>query len=121
MLDPGISIGIVALLIFFLSCQKQERTPKGILTTDQMVSVLSEIYVSEQKISTLGVTRDSVRQIFDVMEDKIFEKVHIPDSVFRRSLSYYMDHPKTLEMIYAALVDSLNLREQRLISRENKK
>jgi hypothetical protein len=36
------------------------------------------------------------------------------DSVFRKSLDYYMARPRTLEHIYTALIDSLNLREQRI-------
>jgi len=34
--------------------------------------------------------------------------------VFRKSMDYYMDHPMEMELIYTSLVDSLNLREQRV-------
>jgi hypothetical protein len=83
-----------------------------------MVEVMTELYISEQKFSTLGITRDSMRQVFGMMEGRIFENLNTTDSVFRQSLDYYMNRPATLEMIYTALVDSLNLREQRLSSDE---
>jgi hypothetical protein len=100
------------------SCNKKERPPEDILTTDQMVAVMAELYVAEQKISTLGISRDSLRRLFVVMEGKIFDKMNTRDSVFRKSLDYYMDRPKALEHIYTALIDSLNLREQRVSTGE---
>ena len=105
---------MVVLIIFALSCSSKQQLPPGILTHDQMVAVMSELYITEQKVSSLGIKRDSLEQIADVMKDKVFAKVGVPDSVFRMSLNYYMDHPQELELIYTSLVDSLNLREQRI-------
>jgi len=50
------------------------------------------------------------------MKGRVFEKVGITDSVFRKSLNFYIDHPDVLEGIYTSLIDSLNLREQRVLS-----
>jgi hypothetical protein len=105
---------MVAMVVFGLSCSKNHPAPEGILTHDQMVAVMSELYVSEQKISTLGIKRDSLAQIFAFMKDRIFAKTGVTDSVFKKSLNYYMDRPLELELIYTSLVDSLNLREQRI-------
>ena len=60
------------MIIFGLSCCKKKQVPEGILTQDKMVAVMSELYVTEQKISTLGVKRDSLSQMFDVMKEKVF-------------------------------------------------
>jgi len=107
---------VIALVVLALSCSKKERVPEGVLSRDEMVNVLSELYIVEQKISTLGVKRDSLVQIFDSMKGRVFEKVGITDSVFRKSLNFYIDHPDVLEGIYTSLIDSLNLREQRVLS-----
>lgn len=115
------TICAVLLLSLLFSCGKNDRIPAGILDKGQMVSVLSELYISEQKISTLGVKRDSLKEIFSVMKDSIFEKTGVSDSVFRKSMNYYMEDPLVLEGIYAVLIDSLNLREQRVLSGEEKK
>lgn len=117
----ALGLCIAGYFLVFLSCGKKETVPEDILSQDQMVSVLSELYVLENKISSLGVTRDSLTQIFGAMKGKVFEKSGVSDSTFSKSLNYYVDHPKTLEEIYTVLIDSLNLREQRLISSDIKK
>jgi hypothetical protein len=81
-----------------------------------MVSVLLELYIIEQKIYTC--IKDSLSQIFAAMKGRVFKETGIEESVFEKSLNYYVDHPKSLEEIYTVLIDSLNLREQRLISSE---
>lgn len=85
-----------------------------------MVKVMSELYLAEQKVSSLGVPRDSLKQVFDVMKDKILKKNGTTDPAFKRSLKHYMDQPKAFEELYTALIDSLNLHEQQMISNEIK-
>lgn len=98
--------------LFVAGCAKKQA-PEGILSKAEMVKVLCEIYITEDKVQRLGVRVDSSAQVFSVMKDKISHRTGIPDSVFHRSLQYYVERPKDMEVIYTALVDSLNLREQR--------
>jgi hypothetical protein len=91
-----------------------ETTPPGVLTEKQMVNVLTEIYLAEEKAGHMGISHDSVKIIFPEFEARLFEKEGISDSVFRKSMEYYKANPKKLENIYAALVDSLSLQAQRL-------
>ena len=79
-----------------------------------MVKVLTEIYLAEEKVIHIDVTRDSIVKIFPQFEARIFEKEGLSDSVFKKSMEYYKSNPKKLEHIYAALVDSLSLQAQRL-------
>lgn len=79
-----------------------------------MVQVLQEMYLAEEKINRLGIGRDSAKQVFAVMEKMVFEDAGVGDSVFQRSFDYYMEHPKEMELIYTALVDTLQLKEQRV-------
>ena len=85
-----------------------------------MVKILTEIYLTEQKINRLGVSRDSGEHEFERFKKGVFERVGVSDSVFKRSFDYYMDRPKEMEMIYTALVDSLSLMEQRFDSPKKK-
>jgi hypothetical protein len=109
---------MIRLFIFFccatllFSCEKEEL-PGEILTPEQMVASLTELYVMEAKVSNIPVNRDSILQIADYLETRTFDKLGIPDSVFKKSYSYYLDRPKEMENIYTVLIDSLNLREQR--------
>jgi hypothetical protein len=98
-----------------ISCAKpEEKKPDYILSQGQMVQALAEVYIAEQKVTRLSLTADSASLVFGSLEKKIFENLNVPDSVFRASVDYYMDHPKEMEMIYAVLIDSLQLREQRV-------
>ena len=109
--------GFFVLIALLFACSGKEKVPAGVLGQEDMVKVLTDIYLAEQKINKLGLRNDSAQQVFRQMKGKLFERTGIPDSVFKQSLDYYMDRPKELEMIYTALVDSLNLKEQRIPNR----
>jgi len=38
----------------------------------------------------------------------------IPDSILKKTYSYYLAHPKELEQVYDAVIDTLVLRDQRI-------
>jgi hypothetical protein len=99
------------LFLYALACQQEQR-PKGILSEKEMVSVLAEIYLVEEKVGRMGIARDSIDKIFYQFKNRIFSNVGVSDSVFIRSMNYYMEHPDKLEQIYTALVDTLSFRAQ---------
>ena len=106
--------GAICALILCCSCTDSDRNNKDILTRQEMVKTMTEIYLAEQKINRLGLPRDSAEREFDHFKQVIFEKIDVSDSVFKRSFDYYMDRPKEMEIIFTALVDSLSLMEQRI-------
>jgi hypothetical protein len=97
-------------MFLVLACAR-EKVPAGVLSEPEMVAVLTDIYLTEEK-ARHAIASDSVKQVFPKFEAKIFEKAGTQDSVFRKSLEYYLAHPKQLENIYTALIDSLNLKAQ---------
>lgn len=104
----------IVFLGLIFSCQQAEQKPKDVLTPEQMIGILAEVYITEQKIVNLALSPDSALLVFDQMQGKVFEVTGIPDTVFKKSIDYYMERPKELEQIYTGLVDSLQLREQRV-------
>ena len=106
---PLIAIGIMVSFLV-LACNSEK--PKGILSEQQMVKVLTEIYLMEEKSARSITPYDSLKKKFPKFSVKIFEKLHVSDSVFNESMEYYMAHPKKLEHIYAAVVDTLSLKAQ---------
>jgi hypothetical protein len=108
-----LTLTFVALLTLLQACGSKNETPAGILSQEQMVSVLRNIYISEEKVNRLTLPRDSALVLFGRMEDKVFETTGVTDSAFEKSLNYYFEHPEDLQKIYAAVVDSLQLQEQR--------
>ena len=104
---------ILMIGLVFFSCHNSTRKPEGILSHEDMVKMLSEVYLTEERISRLSLSPDSARRVFELIEHRLYEKTGIPDSVFKRSVDYYMDRPIEMEKIYSVLVDSLHLKEQR--------
>lgn len=109
----GTKCGIFLSLALVFSCGKADKKPDDILSQEEMVKVLAEIYIAEEKVNSLALSRDSAAQVFDLVQDKVFSTMGVPDSVFKRSIDYYTDRPRELEKIYGVLIDSLQLREQR--------
>jgi hypothetical protein len=108
-----IKFGALALwAVLFFSC-KQEK-PSDILSHQEMARAILNVYTTEQKVVTLRLRSDSSKIVFEKLKNKLFERDSLQDSLFRKSLDYYIDRPKELELIYTAVVDSLNLMEQRL-------
>ncbi|MCK6617651.1 MAG: DUF4296 domain-containing protein [Cyclobacteriaceae bacterium] len=84
------------------------------LNEQEMVKVLMEIYLDEEKISRASIPYDSVTRISPVIRQRILSRLNVSDSVFKTSMEYYMARPQVLERMYGALIDSLSFREYRM-------
>lgn len=111
-LEPLKLIFVLFVLLVF-GCGSQEK-PKGLLNHDEMVSLMVDIYLVEARISTTGIPRDSASKLFEPYESTLIAKRGITDSVLQANYAYYLQKPDELEKILDAVIDTLNLREQRL-------
>ena len=102
---------LVALAIMGACAQKPKD--KDILSRQEMVKIMEELYIAEEKVNHLALSRDSAKKVFTRLESKVFQNAAVNDTLFKKSFDYYMERPDELELIYTALVDSLQLREQR--------
>lgn len=98
--------------VFVVACS--EEKPKDILSQEEMTSVILDIYIGEGKVTTLSVPRDSALTLFEVYEEKIFQKYDLDKERYKKSLSWYFDHPEELEVIYDNVLDSLSVTEQEI-------
>lgn len=101
------------VLLATAGCGTRDNRPSDVLDKPTMVKTLIDVYVMEEKVRRLSLSPDSTQKVFERLKTKVFEADTIQDSVFRKSLDYYMGQPKEMQQIYTALVDSLNLREQK--------
>ena len=101
-------IGIVALI----SCKKEPEKPGDILTKEQMTQVIIDIHILEAQIKDVKVNFDSSKVIYNLLEKRMFERYGFSDSTYKKSFLYYLDHPRDMEEIYTAVVDSLSLQEK---------
>ena len=96
-----------------MGCQSSPEKPADILGKEAMVQALADVYISEEKVSRLGLSADSGLVVGAILRSKALQQSGISDSAFVKSFDYYMDHPREMEEIYSILVDTLQLREQR--------
>jgi Domain of unknown function (DUF4296) len=108
-----LSIYTVLLLTLAISCQEKEKETKGILTKPELSAFLIEMYLAEARIDNLSIVKDSAIKLFLPYEEKLMKKFNLADSTLKKTYQYYIDHPKEMEMVYDAVIDTLNLREQR--------
>lgn len=102
---------LMVLLLIIFGC-KEDKRPEGILTEPQMVEVLRHMYLAEERLNRVAIPYDSMGKLLPYVKNRVYEQAGVSDSLFRVSMQYYMAHPKQLEYIYTALVDSLGLEEQ---------
>ncbi len=98
------------------SCSR-DRSSDEVISEEGMSLILLDIYISENELSNLGMNRDTTVEIFKKYEKLIFERNNIDEEKYRKSLTYYYDHPDMLEKIYDIVLDSLTLRESKIKAR----
>lgn len=101
-------------LILAVSCGRK-RPPQGVLSEDEMVSVLVDIHMAEGFVQSLSIPYDSSRKLYPVLEKEIFEKHGITDSIYIVSLKYYLRDAAKMEAFYERTIDSLAVREKRAL------
>lgn len=102
---------VLFISLAVMAC-KQQQAPDHILTEQEMVHLLMEIYVAEEKLSAAGIPFDSAKNIFPKFEARIFDKLKVSDSVYLKSMEYYKANPEKLHAVFSAVIDSLNLKAQ---------
>jgi hypothetical protein len=104
---------ILPICLLFSCKEKEVNVPENILSEQEMVGLLQEIYLTEAKISKLSLPFDSSKVLYDMVEKDLFERYGIQDSVYETSLNWYYEHPDRLLSVYETLVDSLMVFEKR--------
>lgn len=85
--------------------------PKDLLSEEDMVNVLIDIHLTEGIASAMPIPYDSSQVLYSLLEKEVFVKHQVEDSVFTRSMIYYLQDPAIMDRIYARVVDSLVVRE----------
>lgn len=107
--------------VLLWSCGGSEKVPDGVFSKDEMVDVLLEVYVAQAKISqTRSVKRDSAEVLYKYYQNYILTKRESDTVQFYNSLTYYFEHPEDFEVINQIVLDSLNLRLEKIEAQEEK-
>ncbi|GAB3221758.1 hypothetical protein GCM10027454_14410 [Algoriphagus aestuariicola] len=76
-----------------------------------MVNVLIDIQLTEGIVSTLPIAYDSSHVLYSLLEKDVFEKHAVQDSVFTKSLLFYLEDAAKMDRIYSRVIDSLSAHE----------
>lgn len=96
-------------LIVLLSCSDK---PENIISKDDMTSLLIEMHIAEAKVNSLGLNSDSTEMLVDMMTERVLNQTGYSEDEYLASYNYYMKDVRTMEQLYARVVDSLSLREE---------
>ncbi len=96
--------------IILVSCG-QDGTPSGVLSEDEMVNVLIDIQLTEGMVSALPIPYDSSQVLYSLMEKDLFIKHGVEDSIFFKSMIFYLEDAGKMDKIYSRVIDSLVVRE----------
>ena len=103
-------------LIFFAliasACGNNERPP-GVLSKQEYAAFLVDVYMAEATLSKLPIGPDSAMRLYLAHEPELLASNGVNDSIVKVTYQYYLSHPREMEEVYAAVVDTLSLREQK--------
>jgi hypothetical protein len=97
------------IFLFFLGSCGQNSAPSGILSEDEMVNILIDIQLTEGKVSALPIPYDSSQVLYSLLEKEIFSKHEVEDSVFTKSMLFYLEDASKMDRIYGRVIDSLTV------------
>jgi hypothetical protein len=103
---------LILFIVVLLGCVRKDNPPEDILSKQQMVSFLIDLHLMEAKINVTRFPKDSTKVYFPAIEEALFKKHNITDSIYFKSYQYYLNDMFEMEEIYSAVVDSLSLRER---------
>lgn len=102
---------VLLLFLFFLGSCNRNSPPPGILSEDKMVNVLIDIQLTEGIVSSLPVAYDSSQVLYSLLEQNVFTKHEVQDSVFTKSMLFYLEDAGKMNRIYSRVIDSLSAHE----------
>lgn len=103
---------LVCLLFMGPGCITKQKPSENIMSQQEMVDFLIDLHIIEGKISISRIPNDSIKLFFQDIEDSLYKKHHVTDSIYKKSYQYYLENIDLMEEIYSAVVDSLSLRER---------
>lgn len=99
---------------------EKDQLPKGLISKDTMVMVLSDLHIAQARVGVKNFTPDSSDIYYMTLKYSILDSFNIEEEAFKNSYSYYLNHVEEMDGIYARVVDSLGLKEAQAKAAEGK-
>lgn len=99
---------ILIALLFTLSCQKKDSKEQHILSKNQVIEVMLELTVLEEKIIAMKLPKDSAEHYYDYFREQVFLEKGVNRAEFDSCYSYYLINDlEGFQEIQLAMIDSL--------------
>ena len=107
--------------LLMLSCGGSEKVPEGVYQEEEMVDILLDIYLAQAKVGqNRAIKRDSAEVLYKYYENYLLDKHGTDTTTFYNSLIYYFQEPDKFDRINEIVLDSLNLRLEKIEAQEEK-
>lgn len=108
-------VTILAAILALSACDNDADRPKDRIPPQTMVLILRDVHRGEQQVSQLGLRgQDSALVVFQALEQRIYKKYGFDSAAYRLSYMHYAARPEEFKRIYQAVIDSLQVEEERL-------
>jgi len=108
-------ISLFFSVLLYLTACKSNDVPDGIIKEKEMISLLTDVHITDGAIYTLPQIPDSLYKYGRAKYVAVFKKHHTTDDQFQKSLKYYTTQPDRLQEMYnkidaniKAKIDSMN-------------
>lgn len=106
--------GVIIFLILLSACGNKQQVPAGVLEPEKMESLLWDFMRADQFLLNFVNFRDTSVIYRDRERFRLYQEIldlhHLDQQTFRKSYTYYLDHPARLGVV----MDSLRNREKPL-------
>ena len=107
--------------VILWSCGNNTELPQNVLSKEEMVDILLEVYVAQAKIGQeRSIKKDSAEILYSYYQNYILQNKNTDTTTFYSSLTYYFEHPEDFDKINEIVLDSLNLRLEKMEALEEK-
>lgn len=94
----------ILFCLVVLSCQQTVKKPKNLLSKEEMISILTDIYLYKQNMnSSVPLDKDKIFEIYV----SIFKIHNTSKEQFQESYQYYYVNSTTLQNIYEEVLKNL--------------
>ena len=104
----------IAMLWLLNACSEPPQLPKGIVSQQRMVAILTDFHIVEGYNTSLEITDTLLRTQLIEKYKQVFKKHQIDSLTFVKNLKYYNTHSSELEKIYQQVSTRLDILKKQL-------
>ncbi|QGY44400.1 DUF4296 domain-containing protein [Maribellus comscasis] len=112
---------IIFTILAFAACDEPTvEKPENLVRENQMIDMLIDVHLAEATYYSRNRQDSTIKNTTSAdFYYAILDKYQVPDSVFEKSLIFYLSKPKNFEKMYRKVQSRLSEMEQDLSGRKN--